>query len=149
MFLLVAMALGCGTELTEDYTIEISPSAIDLVSGRLNDNDDDTTVDFPIRVFVFDDVEAPVNQYSLTISSLAAYGQVFSEGADIDFVQVLQNDGETLCSAPCSVQTDGEGKADLFVRVNHVDQVTDTFAFAIQASNQALSGNLTVTISFE
>jgi hypothetical protein len=161
LFLLGVWALGCGTNLTEDYTILVLPESIDLVSGTLNDtnedgsSNDDTTLDFPIRVFVTNELEATVNDYELTVSSPGAFGQLFADSDgdgvtdDVDFIQFLQSDGSTLCSSPCSMTTDAQGKIDLFLRVNHVDRVTDTAAFEVLFSNQTLVKNLTVSISFE
>jgi hypothetical protein len=155
LFLCGIGVAGCGTNLTEDYTILVLPDSIDLVSGTLNDGNDDTTLDFPLRVFVTNELEATVNNYELTVSSPGAFGQLFADSDgdgnpdDVDFIQFLQSDGSTLCSSPCSMTTDAQGKIDLFLRVNHVDRVTDTAAFEILFSNQTLVKNLTVTISFE
>ena len=145
----IVLNVNCGTNLITDYTITVLPASVDLITGTLGDNNDDTTIDFPARIFVFDELEVPANNYEISISSPGAYGQRFSDGSDVDFVQFLQSDGTTVCNSPCTLSTDGEGKIDFFVRINHLDLVTDAAAFDVLVSHQTLASNITINLSFE
>ncbi|MFH1728139.1 MAG: hypothetical protein ABIA04_06945 [Pseudomonadota bacterium] len=138
--LFILTFIGCGTIDLQTSTIEVIPDNISLEVGTYNDSDDDTTVDFPLRAYVFDADDMPISEVNIEISSNAAYGQSFVSGADRENVQFLKTDGETVCPSPCSVTTDKYGKYDFFVRIKHLDSILADIAFNVAVKTGTIGG---------